>query len=78
MSGYEREVETAAAIAREASELVRGYHGKRLTVEIKGDDEPVTEADHAANALIVARLEAAFPEDVILSATSSGATPASS
>jgi 3'(2'), 5'-bisphosphate nucleotidase len=67
VSGYEREVETAAAIAREASDLVRGYHGKRLTVEIKGDDEPVTEADHAANALIVARLEAAFPEDVILS-----------
>ena len=67
MSGFERELETAAVIAREASVLVRGYHGKRLTVEIKGADEPVTEADHAANELIVARLKAAFPEDAILS-----------
>ena len=67
MSSYDREMETAAVIAREASVLVRGYHGKRLTVEIKGDDEPVTEADHAASELIVGRLKAAFPDDVILS-----------
>ena len=67
MSDLSRELETAARIAREASELVRGYHGKQLDVQIKGGDEPVTEADHAANALIVARLRAAFPDDVILS-----------
>ena len=47
--------------------LVRGYHGKQLDVEIKGGDEPVTEADHAASALIVARLREAFPDDVVLS-----------
>jgi 3'-phosphoadenosine 5'-phosphosulfate (PAPS) 3'-phosphatase len=41
--------------------LVRGYHGKQLDVQIKGGDEPVTEADHAASALIVARLREAFP-----------------
>ena len=64
---YAREVETAARIAREASVLVSGYRGNRLAVQIKGDDEPVTEADHAASELIVGRLKAAFPEDVILS-----------
>jgi len=67
MSDLTRELETAARIAREASELVRGYHGKQLDVQIKGSDEPVTEADHAASALIVARLHDAFPDDVVLS-----------
>jgi len=67
MSEFDRELETAARIAREASELVRGYHGKQLDVQIKGGDEPVTEADHAASALIVARLGEAFPDDVVLS-----------
>jgi 3'(2'), 5'-bisphosphate nucleotidase len=67
VSDLSRELETAAGIAREASVLVRGYHGKRLAVQIKGDDEPVTEADHAASELIVGRLKAAFPDDAILS-----------
>ena len=64
---YARELEVAARIAREASVLVRGYHGKKLNVQVKAGDEPVTDADHAANALIVARLREAFPDDVVLS-----------
>ena len=64
---YTRELEVAARIAREASVLVRGYHGKKLNVQVKAGDEPVTDADHAANALIVARLREAFPDDVVLS-----------
>src|SRR5262245_3308123 len=64
---YARELEIATRIAREAADLVRGYQGKNLAVEIKGSDEPVTEADHAASALIVARLRASFPDDVVLS-----------
>jgi 3'(2'), 5'-bisphosphate nucleotidase len=36
-------------------------------VQLKPGDEPVTEADIAANSLIVERLAAAFPHDVILS-----------
>jgi 3'(2'), 5'-bisphosphate nucleotidase len=67
VSDYTHERDVAARIAREASALVRGYHGKQLAVQIKGGDEPVTEADHAASALIVARLRAAFPDDVVLS-----------
>ena len=47
--------------------LVRGYHGTKLQVDTKAGDEPVTEADHAASALIVARLHEAFPDDVVLS-----------
>jgi 3'(2'), 5'-bisphosphate nucleotidase len=67
MSGYDRELETAAKIAREAAVLVRSYHGKKLVIESKAGNEPVTEADRAANALIVERLAAAFPKDTILS-----------
>ena len=67
MSDLDREIDVAARIAREAGELVRGYHGKQLTISAKAGDEPVTDADIAANALIVARLAEAFPDDVILS-----------
>lgn len=67
MGDYTRELETAAKIAREAAVMVRGYHGTSLRVESKAGNEPVTEADRAANTLIVERLAAAFPDDTILS-----------
>ena len=67
MSDRAAELETAAKIAREAAVLVRGYRGKRLHIESKAGNEPVTEADKAANTLIVQRLTAAFPDDIILS-----------
>lgn len=67
MSALQRELEVAATVAREAAELVRGYRGKRLVIESKSGNEPVTDADRAANTLIVSRLVEAFPDDVILS-----------
>jgi 3'(2'), 5'-bisphosphate nucleotidase len=67
MSDLQRERETAAKIAREAAELVRSFHGRKLKIESKHGNEPVTEADRAASALIVGRLAEAFPDDVILS-----------
>jgi 3'(2'), 5'-bisphosphate nucleotidase len=67
MSDHTAELETAAKIAREAAVLVRSYHGKRLVIESKTGGEPVTEADRAANTLILQRLSAAFPKDVVLS-----------
>jgi 3'(2'), 5'-bisphosphate nucleotidase len=67
VSDFARELAAAERIALEAADLVRGYHGRPLTVESKAGDEPVTEADRAASALIVSRLAAAFPDDVILS-----------
>jgi len=60
-------LDVAARIAREAAELVRGYHRKPLKIESKAGNEPVTEADRAANALIVQHLGQAFPDDIILS-----------
>jgi len=64
---YDRELETAARVAREGATLVRGYYRKKMVIEAKAGNEPVTEADRAANALIVERLAAAFPKDTILS-----------
>lgn len=70
------ELAVARAAAREAGALVLAYyqrwHGAAdaagaLAVQMKDADEPVTEADQRASALIVARLRAAFPEDVVLS-----------
>jgi len=64
---FARELAAAEEIALEAARLVRGYHGTDFAVHAKAGDEPVTEADHAANTLIVDRLRAAFPDDVVLS-----------
>src|SRR5438876_492655 len=67
MNGFEREMETAGVVAREAATLVRSYHGRKLVIESKAGNEPVTEADRAASDLIVSRLRAAFPQDIVLS-----------
>ena len=53
---------TAAAIAREAGALLRDFYHKGVTTEYKGDVDLVTEADRTSEALIKARLAAAFPE----------------
>jgi 3'(2'), 5'-bisphosphate nucleotidase len=66
VSDYARELAEARDIALGAAAVVMSY-GRTFRVEAKADDEPVTEADHAANDLIVARLRAAFPDDAILS-----------
>jgi len=40
---------------------------EKLKFPLKAGNEPVTEADHAANDVIMRRLSAAFPQDAILS-----------
>ena len=67
MTPYARELSVAHDIALAAAAVVRSYIGRPVHVQSKAGNEPVTEADHAANRLIVARLAADFPEDVILS-----------
>lgn len=62
-----KEIEIAVEAARAAGEALLGFFGKPIKVERKAGDEPVTIADREANALIVARLRAAFPDDAILS-----------
>jgi 3'(2'), 5'-bisphosphate nucleotidase len=66
-AAFARELGAAEEIAGEAARLVRTFHGTDLAVDTKAGNEPVTEADRAANALIVDRLRAAFPDDAILS-----------
>ncbi|HEX3695753.1 MAG TPA: 3'(2'),5'-bisphosphate nucleotidase CysQ [Polyangia bacterium] len=64
---YQRELEAACAVAGEAAQLVLRHRAAGLVVDSKPGDEPVTNADHAANTLIVDHLRATFPDDVVLS-----------
>jgi myo-inositol-1(or 4)-monophosphatase len=53
---------TAESIAREAGALLREFYHRGVRTEYKGDVDLVTEADRASEALIGARLHAAFPD----------------
>ena len=64
---YRLELDAARAIAVEAAALVARFRAGQLIVDSKAGDEPVTNADHAASALIVRKLRAAFPDDAVLS-----------
>ncbi len=66
-STYASEVAVAERLAREAGALVMRYRSDDLAVEMKAGNEPVTEADKRASALIVSGLRAAFPDDVVIS-----------
>lgn len=66
---YERELRIAIELAREAGAAILGYYDGPLKIEQKsdsGDLEPVTQADKAANEIIVQRLLREFPDDGIL------------
>ena len=67
MNDYKRELDSACAVALQASQLVLRHRAAGLVVDSKPGDEPVTNADHAASTLIVDHLRAAFPDDVVLS-----------
>ncbi len=51
-----------ADIAEEAAQLILPYWRAGTTAEIKADDSPVTAADRAAEALILKRLTALWPQ----------------
>lgn len=55
------ELSTLVGIAAEAAELVLRIYETPFHVDYKGPEDPVTEADRAANELICQRLETAFP-----------------
>ena len=61
------ELEVACRLTEEAAALVRRLAGQTVAVTYKDGNEPVTEADLAANALIVSGLAREFPGDAILS-----------
>ena len=62
------ELHHAIEIAREASAVLLEIYATDFAVDFKGSgqSDPVTEADRRANALIVARLRKAFPDDGII------------
>ncbi len=67
MSSLTHELEIAERLVREAGKLVSQYYKSNVSVAWKGANDPVTAADHAANALLVSGLCTAFPADGILS-----------
>lgn len=68
---YERELGVALAAAREAASLIAAVYATDFAVDWKGVGDPVTEADRAANARILERLAAAFPDDPVCAEESS-------
>jgi 3'(2'), 5'-bisphosphate nucleotidase len=63
----EKELEIVRRIAREAGQVLMEFYKSDAEVQWKGDDDPVTAADRAANELIVRELKKHFPDDGILS-----------
>ena len=68
-----------AEIAEEAARLILPYWRAGTAVETKSDDSPVTQADRAAEALILERLAALYPgvQTVAEEAVSANGAPAS-
>ncbi len=66
---YDRELQLALELAREAGAAILDLYEGPLHIEQKADAddrEPVTQADKLANELIVQRLQSEFPDDGIL------------
>jgi 3'(2'), 5'-bisphosphate nucleotidase len=65
---YERELSAAISLARAAGAAALEHYGRPLNIVHKSEnDDPVTQADHAANDVIVAGLQQEFPADGLLS-----------
>ena len=65
-------VEIAAEIACQAGSLLRYYFERRVSFEMKGDFDLVTEADKASEKLIIERLKRSFPEHGIVAEEGGG------
>lgn len=67
-SEFERELRVALRLARAAGAAALKFYGGVLQIRHKtGDDDPVTQADYAANSVIMPGLEREFPDDGLLS-----------
>lgn len=67
MTEISNEEDVLALAVREAGASIRAHFENGAQVYTKADKSPVTDADLAANAIILQHLRAAFPEDAILS-----------
>jgi myo-inositol-1(or 4)-monophosphatase len=70
-------LETAAEIAAEAGSMLRYYFERRVSFEMKGEYDLVTEADKASEKHIVDRLRREFPEHAIVAEEGGGRESAS-
>src|SRR5207244_6983316 len=65
-------LETSAEIARESGALLSTYFERRVSFELKGEHDLVTEADRASEQLVVERLRAHFPSHSIVAEEGGG------
>jgi myo-inositol-1(or 4)-monophosphatase len=70
-------LETSVEIAREAGALLSKYFERRVTFELKGEYDLVTEADRASEQLVVERLRSHFPSHSIVAEEGGGYTGSS-
>jgi myo-inositol-1(or 4)-monophosphatase len=70
-------LETSVEIAREAGALLSKYFERRVTFELKGEHDLVTEADRASEQLVIERLSAHFPSHSIVAEEGGGHTGSS-
>jgi myo-inositol-1(or 4)-monophosphatase len=70
-------LETSMEIAREAGALLNRYFEKRVTYQLKGEFDLVTEADRASEQLVVERLRSHFPTHSIVAEEGGGRDAAS-
>ncbi len=63
---YEKELELARRLARQAAEVALAHRSRGLTAESKLDRSLVTAADRECERLIAAALEEVFPEDGLI------------
>ncbi|MFW6049826.1 MAG: 3'(2'),5'-bisphosphate nucleotidase CysQ family protein [Myxococcota bacterium] len=61
-----RELQEATRMAREAGRIVMSLYEGDVAVHLKGESDPVTEADHRANEYLVAELRRLFPGDGVV------------
>lgn len=63
---FDQELRVAEQLARQAGAIVVDYYHRGAEISWKGQDDPVTAADRAANSLLVSGLRSAYPQDGIL------------
>ena len=62
----QHELDVALRLARQAGDVIMSFYQTGLAVDYKEGEEPVTDADRAADALIAAGLRATFASDGLL------------
>ncbi len=62
----DRELVEAVKLAREAGAILLDVYGTDFSVRMKGEEDPVTEADTRVNSFLVGRIRETFPADSII------------